>query len=57
MMAAEELVGVVAETVGVVVDNGSDSIKAGFSGDDTPRSVFPSLIGRPKKRTVSSSCR
>ncbi|XP_030837894.1 actin-5 [Strongylocentrotus purpuratus] len=32
----------------VVVDNGSGSIKAGFAGDDAPRCVFPSMIGRPK---------
>ena len=29
-------------------DNGSGMVKAGFSGDDAPRSVFPSIIGRPK---------
>jgi len=28
----------------VVVDNGSGSIKAGFAGDDSPRSVFPSVV-------------
>jgi actin beta/gamma 1 len=32
----------------VVVDNGSGMCKAGFAGDDAPRAVFPSLVGRPK---------
>eukprot|EP00919_Chromeraceae_sp_WS-2016_P020935 GHVR01049660.1.p1 GENE.GHVR01049660.1~~GHVR01049660.1.p1 ORF type:complete len:376 (+),score=97.41 GHVR01049660.1:1675-2802(+) len=32
----------------VVIDNGSGMVKAGFSGEDAPRCVFPSLIGRPK---------
>jgi len=30
------------------VDNGSGMCKAGFSGDDAPRTVFPSIVGRPK---------
>eukprot|EP00938_MAST-03A_sp_MAST-3A-sp1_P003987 g3987.t1 len=32
----------------VVIDNGSGMVKAGFSGDDAPVSVFPSIVGRPK---------
>merc|ERR1712110_1216910 len=32
----------------LVVDNGSGMCKAGFAGDDAPRSVFPSIVGRPK---------
>ena len=32
----------------LVVDNGSGMVKAGFGGDDAPRSVFPSIVGRPK---------
>ena len=32
----------------VVIDNGSCTIKAGFGGSDTPRSVFPSVIGYPR---------
>jgi len=32
----------------LVVDNGSGMCKAGFAGEDMPRAVFPSLIGRPK---------
>jgi actin-related protein len=30
----------------IVVDNGSGMIKAGFAGEDAPRSYFPSLVGR-----------
>jgi actin beta/gamma 1 len=32
----------------LVVDNGSGMCKAGFAGDDAPRAVFPSIVGRPK---------
>ena len=32
----------------VVIDNGSSTIKAGFAGDDAPRAVFSSVVGRPK---------
>jgi len=32
----------------LVVDNGSGMVKAGFSGDDAPRAVFPSIVGRPR---------
>ncbi|XP_048244496.1 actin-1-like [Haliotis rufescens] len=32
----------------VVIDNGSGMCKAGFAGDDCPRSVFSSVIGNPK---------
>ena len=35
-----------------VIDNGSGMMKAGFSGDDAPRAVFPSIIGRPKYRNA-----
>ena len=31
-----------------VIDNGSGVVKAGFSGEDVPRAIFPSIIGRPK---------
>nr|QWE91173.1 beta-actin [Placidida sp.] len=36
----------------LVVDNGSGMVKAGFAGDDAPRSVFPSIIGRPRHKGV-----
>jgi len=32
----------------LVVDNGSGLCKAGFSGEEGPRSVFPCIVGRPK---------
>ena len=37
-----------AEVQSVVIDNGSGMCKAGFAGDDAPRAVFPSIVGRPK---------
>jgi actin-related protein len=33
----------------LVVDNGSGMIKAGFGGDDSPRSVFPNIVCKIKK--------
>ena len=39
-------------TTAVVMDNGSGMIKAGSTGDDTPRVVFPSIIGRPRHQGV-----
>jgi len=36
------------EQQAIVCDNGSGMVKAGFAGDDAPRSVFPSIVGRPK---------
>lgn len=35
------------DELAIVIDNGSGMCKAGFSGEDAPRAVFPSLIGRP----------
>ncbi len=32
----------------IVIDNGTGITKSGFSGEDQPRSVFPTLIGTPK---------
>jgi actin-related protein len=37
----------------LVLDNGSGMCKAGFAGDDAPRAVFPSIVGRPKHPGVS----
>jgi actin-related protein len=34
-----------------VIDTGSGLSKAGFAGDDAPRAVFPSILGRPRKWT------
>jgi len=36
----------------VVIDNGSGLIKTGMSGDDNPRSVFPTIIGRPLEPNI-----
>lgn len=36
----------------LIIDNGSGQVKAGFCGDDTPRSVFPSIVGRPKHKSA-----
>jgi len=36
----------------LVVDNGSGMVKAGFAGDDAPRAVFPSIVGRPRHQGV-----
>jgi len=36
----------------LVIDNGSGMCKAGFAGDDAPRAVFPSIVGRPKHKNV-----
>jgi len=36
----------------IVCDNGSGMVKAGFAGDDTPKVVFPSIIGRPKHKNT-----
>ena len=33
---------------GIVIDNGSGIIKAGFAGQDAPGAVFPSIVGKPK---------
>jgi actin beta/gamma 1 len=40
------------EVQALVVDNGSGMCKAGFAGDDAPRAVFPSLVGRPKHKGI-----
>jgi len=40
------------EFVTLVVDNGSGTCKAGFAGDDAPRAVFPSIVGRPHHQGV-----
>lgn len=36
------------DVVPIVLDNGSGMCKAGFSGDDAPRSVFPCVVGHAK---------
>jgi len=41
-----------SEIQALVVDNGSGMVKAGFAGDDAPRAVFPSIVGRPRHQGV-----
>jgi len=38
----------VEEQPPLVIDNGSGMVKSGFAGDDAPRAVFPSIVGRAK---------
>jgi len=40
------------EQAACVLDNGSGMMKAGFAGDDAPRAVFPSIVGRPRHQGV-----
>ncbi|KAH8356588.1 hypothetical protein KR200_008038, partial [Drosophila serrata] len=40
------------EVPALVVDNGSGTLKAGFAGDDAPRALFPSMVGRPRHHGV-----
>jgi actin beta/gamma 1 len=37
----------------IVIDNGSDTCKAGFAGDEDPRAIFPSIVGRPPHQGVT----
>lgn len=32
----------------IIIDNGSGLIKAGYSGDEEPRAVFPTVFGIPR---------
>ena len=45
---SEEVAGAPAA---IVIDAGSSTVRAGFSDEDKPRAVFPSLIGRPRQST------
>ncbi|KAF6770230.1 hypothetical protein AHF37_11488, partial [Paragonimus kellicotti] len=40
------------EIAALVIDNGSGMCKAGFAGDDSPRAVYPSVIGRARQPGV-----
>lgn len=42
------------DVAALVVDNGSGMCKAGFAGDDAPRAVFPSIVGRPRHQVYNS---
>ena len=45
------------DVAALVVDNGSGMCKAGFAGDDAPRAVFPSIVGRPRHQVNKSLLR
>ncbi len=32
----------------LVIDVGSSLVKSGYAGDDSPRTVFPPIVGRPE---------
>ncbi|XP_059280070.1 actin-104-like [Lycium ferocissimum] len=36
----------------LVIDNGTGTSKVGFAGDDSPRAVFPSVVGHPRHTGV-----
>ena len=39
----------------IVIDNGSGWIKAGFCGDDAPRAVLPTIVGRKKMIAIDDT--
>ena len=43
------------EAAAILLDNGTGMIKAGFAGDDSPKAVFPAIIGRQNRRGQPSS--
>lgn len=40
-------------SVHIVIDNGSDSCKAGFNGENAPRVAVPSVVGKMKDKTLN----
>lgn len=46
-MAEEAVQSSLEETVALVLDVGSTLCRAGFSGEEAPRTTFPTIIGRP----------
>lgn len=40
------------ENAPIVIDNGSGWMKSGYSCDDKPRSIIPTMIGRPSNRVA-----
>eukprot|EP01083_Nonionella_stella_P052994 140398_1 len=48
------LFSIMSEEQAVVIDNGGHTIKAGFAGDDAPRAVFPTIVGRPRIEATAS---
>ena len=42
-----------SDSAALVIDNGSGLMKAGFAGDDAPRAVFPSIIGKWRHKRMT----
>jgi len=40
------------DVAALVFDNGSNMMKAGFAGDDAPRAVYPTVVGRARHQGV-----
>ena len=40
------------ESLSVIIDNGSGMVKAGISGEELPRVVFPSIVGKSMYKSV-----
>ena len=36
----------------IILDYGSYQIKIGFAGDELPKSIFPSVVGRPRHKSA-----
>ena len=36
----------------VVIDNGSENVRAGFAADDAPRANFPNVLGKYKMPSI-----
>ena len=34
----------------LVIDNGSGFCRAGFAGDEAPKAVLPTIVGRPRQQ-------
>ena len=43
------------ESTAAVIDTGEYSIKAGYVGDEEPREIFPTLVGRPKSDLLTGA--
>lgn len=44
-----------AEVAVVVIDPGSGFCKIGFAGEDSPRYVFPNIVGRPRHAALTDA--
>ncbi len=36
----------------ITIDNGSGYTKAGFSGEDEPKIIIPTIVGKPKNKMI-----